>query len=323
MVDLTRRGLIAALGALATTPLYGQGIWPTRSIALIHGFPAGGPVDTVARLLAEALSRRLEQQVIVDAKPGAAGTTAAAQVARAAPDGYTLLAVPATHAGTAAMYRTLPYKPVDDFSLVSTTVEYPFVLVTHSGHAIQSMEDLLKRASSSGRPLLYGTAGIGTLQHLCMELLATRARIILQHVPYRGGAPAITDLLGKRLDLVLDPPTALIPHIEEGALRPLAVTSEARFFALPAVPAIAESGFPGYNVSAIQGLAGPSGMPAAIIERLNREIAAVLMDQQIVDRLRKLGNNPHSSAPDQFKARLTSDIAQWTKVISDANIERI
>ncbi len=190
----------------------------------------GGPVDTLSRILAEALSKRLGQQVIVDAKPGATGTTAAGLVARAIPDGYTLTAVPATYVATAAMYRTLPYRPIEDFSLISTTAEYPFVLVTHSEHRIQSLSDLIDLARSRSSPLQYGTPGVGSLQHLSMELFARMAKIQLQQIPYRGGAPAIADLLGKHLDLVIDPPTSLMELIQDGKLRALAVTSASRFF---------------------------------------------------------------------------------------------
>jgi tripartite-type tricarboxylate transporter receptor subunit TctC len=290
---------------------------------LVHGFPPGGPVDIVARILGDALTQRLGQHVVVEAKPGASGTTAAGQVARAAADGHTLMAVPATYSGTAAMYRKLPYRPIEDFSLISTTVEYPFVLVTHAASSIRSLASLVGAAASQNVPLQYGTAGVGTIQHLAMELFARLARLNLQHVPYRGGAPAITDLLGKRLDLLLDPPTALIPHITSGALRALAVTAEGRFFSLPDVPTMSEQGFRGFAVTAYQGLAAPAGVPSTIIERLNRETAAVLGDSSVAKRLREVGNNPRPSSPDEFKNLLATDIARWTKLIADANIERI
>jgi len=323
MTPLNRRLVLAGLGAVAARPSPAQAPWPNRPITLLHGFPAGGPVDTVARILAEALSKRLHQQVIVDAKPGAAGTVAAGQAARTAPDGYTLFAIPATHTGTAAMYRTLPYRPIEDFSLISTTVEYPYVLVTYSDHPIRNLPELIAIARSQAMPLQYATAGLGSLQHLSMELLVNMAQLKLQHIPYRGGAPALTDLLGKRVDLLLDPPTGLMQHIVDGKVRALAVTTAKRFFALPNVPAIAEAGFQGYAVAAFQGIAAPAGTPADLIERLNRETAAVLADPTVAERLKKLGNEPIPSTPEQFKARLSAEIAQWNKLITDANIERI
>jgi tripartite-type tricarboxylate transporter receptor subunit TctC len=292
-------------------------------VTLVHGFPPGGPVDTLSRILAEALSKRLGQQVIVESKPGATGTTASGMVARAAPDGYTLLAVPATHVATAAMYRSLPYHPIDDFALISTTAEYPFVLVTHSDHPVRTLDDLIERARSQDTPLQYGTPGIGSLQHLSVELLALRAKIRLQQIPYRGGAPAITDLLGKRLDLVVDPPTSLIGHIGSGKLRALAVTGADRFFSLPNVPTIAECGFSGYAVTGYQGIAAPAGLVDGVVKRIQSEIAAVLTDASVIAKLQTIGNTPIPSSPDQFKSRLAKDIAQWSKVIAEAKIERI
>lgn len=249
MIRLTRRVFLAGLPALSAVPARSQGTWPDRPVTLVHGFPPGGPVDTLSRILADGLSRRLGQQVIVEAKPGATGITAAGLVARGKPDGYTLMAVPATYVATAAMYRVLPYRPIEDFSFISSTAEYPFVLVTHSTSPIQTVSDLLTIARSRQTPLQYGTAGVGSLQHLSMELLAKKANIRLQHIPYRGGAPAITDLLGKRLDLVLDPPTSLIQFIDDGKLRALAVTGDSRFFGLPSVPNFDQSGFKGFSVT--------------------------------------------------------------------------
>jgi tripartite-type tricarboxylate transporter receptor subunit TctC len=323
MNELTRRTVLTGLASFAAKPALADATWPNRPITLVHGFPAGGPVDIVARILAEALSKQLGQRVVVDAKPGASGTTAAGYVARAAPDGYTLMAVPATYTGTAAMYRKLPYRPLEDFSWIGTTVEYPYVLVTHAEHPIRSLADVIKRARSEGAPLQYGTAGVGTLQHLAMELFARVANLKLQHVPYRGGAPAITDLLGKRLDLLLDPPTALVSHIANGTFRALAVTGRDRFFSLPDVPTMTEAGFPGFAVTAFQGIAAPASLPESIVRKLSRDIAVVLADPSVVEQLRKVGNNPRLSSPDGFRALLSEDIDRWTKLVADASIERI
>ncbi|MGH9808144.1 MAG: Bug family tripartite tricarboxylate transporter substrate binding protein, partial [Terriglobia bacterium] len=249
MHKFTRRTVIAGLGACAVTPAYAETAWPNRPITLMHGFPPGGPVDVLSRVLADGLSSRLGQQVIVDAKPGAAGTTAAGQVARAVPNGYTLTAFGATFTATAAMYRVLSYNPTEDFTFVSTTAEFPLVLVTHSDSGIRSVADVVKLAQSRGEPLLYGTAGNGSLMHLAMELFFKRANIRLQHVPYKGGLAAVTDLLGKRLDLVLDPPTVPVPFVRDNKLHALAVTGADRFFALPNAPTMVDSGFPGFVVT--------------------------------------------------------------------------
>lgn len=323
MTGITRRTAIAGLSTILVRPAAAEQAWPNRAVTLVHGFPPGGPVDTLSRILADALSKRLGQQVVVESKPGATGTTASGIVTRASPDGYTFLAVPATHVATAAMYRRLPYHPIDDFSLISTTAEYPFVLVTYPDHPIRTMSDLIDRARSQSTPLQYGTPGTGSLQHLSLELLALRAKIRLQQIPYRGGAPAITDLLGKRLDLVVDPPTSLIEHVRSGRLRALAVTGADRFFGLPDVQTVAEAGFSGYAVSGFQGIAAPAGLPASLVKRMNGEIAAVLRDISVIAKLQQFGNTPIPSSPDQFKSRLAKDIAQWTEVVAEANIERV
>jgi tripartite-type tricarboxylate transporter receptor subunit TctC len=323
MAELTRRSVLAGLSAFAVSPALAQSGWPNRPVMLVHGFPPGGPVDTLSRILAEAMSRSLGQIVIVEAKPGATGTTAAAQVAHAKPDGYTLMAVPATYVATSAMYRSLPYRPIEDFSFISTTAEYPMVIVTHPDSPIKNLADMVAQAGTHSTPLQYCTAGVGSLQHLSMELIAKRANIKLQHIPYRGGAPAITDLLGKRLDIVIDPPTALMQLIAEDRLRALAVSGAARFAGLPTVPTVAESGFAGFAVTAYQGIAAPAGLPEELVQKLNKVLAGVLSDPVVGEQMRKVGNTPVPSSPAQYKERLIADIAQWSKLIADTSIARM
>jgi tripartite-type tricarboxylate transporter receptor subunit TctC len=323
MAHSTRRRFLGGITALAVAPARAGPNWPERAVTLVHGFPPGGPVDTAARILAEGLSLRLGQPVIVEPKAGATGAIAAAHVARAANDGYTLLNIPASYTATAAIYRTLPYRPIDDFTMVSTTVGYPMVLATHAGHPMKTLSDLVSLARSKSAPLQYGTAGSGSLQHLAMELFAKVANIELQHIPYRGGAPAIMDLLGERVDFVPDPPTALMEYIRDGRLRAVAVTSESRYFALPDVPTVAEGGFPGYAVEGFQGIAAPAGLDGAIVAKLNRAIAEVVADPAVVERLKKLGNRPRPSAPDEMKTVLALDIERWGKVVEHAHIERM
>jgi tripartite-type tricarboxylate transporter receptor subunit TctC len=324
MSKLTRRTVIIGLSATAAMPAIAKPTaWPNRPITLMHGFPPGGPVDTLSRLLAEALSAQLGQQVVVEPKPGATGTTVGGMVAHALPDGYTLMAVPATYVATAAMFRTLPYRPIEDFTFISTTAEYPFVLVTYPTSPIETLADVVRIARSRGTPLLYGTAGVGSPQHLSMELFAKKANIQLQHVPYKGGVPAITDLLGKRIDLVLDPPTALMEFVNDNKLRALAVTGPNRFFGLPNVPTIVESGFQGYAVTGYQGIAAPAKLPADITRKINGAIAAVLAEPGLVEKLKKVGNAPKSSSPEEFKARITADITKWKRVVEDAHLALI
>lgn len=323
MTKVTRRAVLAGLSAFTAMPALAKGDWPERPIMLVHGFPPGGPVDVLSRILAEPLGRQLGQAVIVEAKPGAAGTTAGGLVARASPDGYTLMAVPGTFAGTAAMFRTLPYNPIEDFAFISSTAEYPLVLVTHPAGEIRTLADLVRVARARATPLQFGTAGNGSIMHLTMELLAQKANIRMQHIPYKGGMPAITDLLGKRIDLVIDPPTALVPFVKDGRLRALAVTGAQPFFSLPDVPTMVESGFPSLVVNSYQGLAAPARLPGGIVARLNRAVAAVLADAAVIEKLKAVGNSPKPSSPDAYRARLAADIALWNGVVDGAHLPRI
>jgi len=323
MIKITRRTvLVVGLSAYAM-PAIAKGVWPDRPITLVHGFPPGGPVDVLSRILADGLTPKLGQPVVVEAKPGAAGTTAAGLVARAVPDGYTLAALGATFTAASAMYQKLPYNALDDFAYISTTAEYPLVLVTHPDSELRSVADIVKLARSRSAPLLYGTAGNGTLMHLTMELFARKANIRLQHVPYKGGLPAVTDLLGKRVDLVLDPPTVPLPFVRDSKLHALAVTGASRFFALPNCPTMIESGYAGFVVTGFQGIAGPSGLATSVATKVNDALVAVLADSAVVEKLKRVGNVPSPSSPQEYKARVIADVARWKDVIDGAHIARI
>jgi tripartite-type tricarboxylate transporter receptor subunit TctC len=323
MPQMTRRIVLAGLSACAALPARAAGSWPDRPITLIHGFPPGGPVDVLARILVEPLARHLGQPVIIEAKPGATGTTAAGLVARAAPDGYTLLALPGTFAATSVMFQTLPYNPTEDFTFISSTAESPLVLVTNSNSEFQTVADILRIARARAMPLLYGTAGIGSIQHLTMELFAKKANIQLQHVPFKGGLPAITELLGRRLDLVLDPPTALVQFVRDGKLRALAVTGANRLAEISNVPTMIESGFSGFVVTACQGIAAPAHLPADVTMKLNRTIAILLTDTALIGKLAAIASSPQPSSPEGYKARVVAEIALWNGVVEDAHIARI
>jgi tripartite-type tricarboxylate transporter receptor subunit TctC len=321
--QITRRSLLAGLSMLAAAPAHAQAAWPDRPITLVHGFGAGGNADVVGRIIADRLGSRLGQQIVVDPKPGAGGTTAAGIVARAAPDGYTLAIIPGGHAVAAAIYKKLPYNPVDDFSWISMLTDFPFVLATYPDHAVKNIADLIKTAQAQEARLTCGTPGNGTGQHLSTELFAAMAKIKLQHLPYRAASQITTDLLGKRIDFQMDTPTALLELIKDGKLRAIGTTGTSRFFALPNVPTIAEAGVPGYTVTSWLGIAAPSGLPANIGKRLNAEVTAVLSEPATIEKLKVLGSETKPTSAEDFKARVVSDIAKWTKVVADSNIERI
>ena len=317
MVALTRRAVLAGLSAFGAMPAVAQsgsgaGNWPNRPITMVHGLPPGGSVDGIVRIISEALATRLGQSVVVDARPGAGATLAATQVARAAPDGYTLLGIPSGHAVSAAMYRKLGYRPVEDFTYISTVTEYPFVLVTHPEHPAKTLKDLVAVARSRKEPLLYGGPN-GTLQHLSVELFARVADIRVQLVPYRGSPQAVADLLGKRLDFMLDPPTAHLEAIKGGQLRALATTGAARFFALPDVPTVAEQGIKDFVIGSWQGVigpAGPAGRHREAPEQGDRRGARRAGGGRA--RSKTLGNDPKASTPEEFRSRVASDIDNWT-----------
>lgn len=324
MTRITRRSALVGFAAVAALrPERAWAAWPERAITLIHGLAPGGGVDVSARLIAEGLSRRLGQQVVVEPKPGAGATLGAAQVARAAPDGYTFFFVSGSHSVTAAMYKSLPYHPIDDFTIIGQATDVPFMLVTYTGHPIRSVPDLIRIAKASPNPLLCGIPGIGSSHHLLMEHFSRLADIKVQLVPFRGGNLALNELLGKRLDFLVDPPIALLGQIRAGQLQAIGVTSDTRFPSLPDVAAIAEAGFPGFSVTSWMGVIGPAKLPVPIVAQLNKEINELVAEPATAERIRALGSEPKAGTPAQFKERMVGDLTRWTKVVADAGIEKI
>jgi tripartite-type tricarboxylate transporter receptor subunit TctC len=320
---LTRRTVLGGLAGFSLAGNADAEDWPSRTITIIHGFPAGGPSDVIARLIADGLSRSLGQAVIVEARPGASGTAAAAQVARAAPDGYTLSVIPSGHASAAATFANLPYRSVDDFTMITLASEYPYVMATNVDSGIKSVAELISTAHSRANPLLYGTPGVGSGPHLAIELFAIQTKIKVLHVPYRGSAPAVMELVGGRLDFMMDPPATMMEFIRNGKLRALAVSSAKEYFALPSAPTVAESGVPGFDVSAWQGLVAPAGLPEPIVNRLNAEVVRILKDPATIERMHTFGNEPAPTTPGEFKKRLVDDIAKWTAVAEQIHFEKI
>lgn len=320
MTHFTRRAVVGGLSALAAVPALAQS---GRPITMLHGFTAGANVDLVARLIADQLSRKLDQSIVVEPRPGAGGTISAAAVARAAPDGTTLTVLPGGHAVSAAIYKQLPYNTAEDFSFISMLTDFPFILVTHPNHPAKTVADVIAMAQADPGKLICATAGNGTGMHLALELFISMAKAKIQHVPYRGSPQAITDLMAERFDFQMDTPTALLPFINDGKLRAIGVTGPRRFFALPNVPSVAEAAVPGYSVTSWLGLAGPPGLPAPLVAKLNADIKAILADPAVVERLQSFGSEAMATTPEGFKARVADDVAKWTKVVAEANIQRI
>ena len=322
---LTRRSMIGGVAAMAGLAVRNAAAadWPARTITIIHGFPAGGPSDVVARLIADGLQKSLGQPVIVEPKPGASGTSASTFVSRATPDGYTLMVIPSGFATAAATFAHLPYRSLGDFATVTLASEYPYMMCTNASSGLKTVAELLNAARTRPAPLLYGTPGLGSGPHLAIELFALKTKIKVQHVPFRGSEPAALELLAGRLDFMMDPPAALIPHVRSGKLNALAVSSAKHYFAMPELPTVAESGVPGFNVSAWQGLVGPTGLPAPILTRLNTEVVRILKEPATIEKLHAFGNEAAPTTPEQFNKRLADDIALWSALADEIHFQKI
>ena len=324
---ITRRSAIAGLSALGIAPAWAQ-VWaqsgrPEGTITIVHGFTPGGNVDLTARLVAERLGEKLGQQIVVEPKPGAGGSTAAAAVSRAAPDGRTLFLAAGGHAVSAAIYNKLPYDALADFSWISMLSDFPFVFVTYPEHPAKTLAEFIAMAKAQEGKLLCAHPGNGTGQHLALELFAAMAGIKVQSVPYRGSPQAATDLLGKRVDAFMDNMTVVAEMVRDGRLRALGITGPSRFFVLPDMPTFAEQGVSGYSVTSWLGLGGPAGIPQPMLARLNADMVAILKEPETVERLRKIGGDARPTTSEEFKDRVASDIEKWTKTVADAGIARI
>ena len=296
--------------------------WPERTITLVHGFGTGGNADLISRAVAERLEKRLGQTVVVEAKPGGGGRTAALFVARAPADGYTLTMLPAGHAASAAMHEQLPYHSVNDFTWIGLVTQFPFVVATYPEHSIKTVADLIAAAKSAPNPIIYGTSGVGTTQHLLITLFARMANIELKHLPGKSGANVSSMLLGKHIELMADSPPVIIELAKAGQLRPIATTGATRFWALPDVPTIGET-IPGFEGTSYFGLAGPPNLPADIVKRLNAETVAMTEDAPMLERFKVLGSLPYAGTPEAFRERIARDIDQFTKLVKEAGIKRI
>ena len=302
--------LSMAGGASAQTPDY-----PTRPVRWVVGFSAGGSSDIVARILSEWLQTRLGQTVLIENKPGAGSNIAAEAVVNAPPDGYTLLSVTSANAINATVNkRTLSFDLLKQIAPVAGSAYGPSVMVIHPSVPARTVAEFIAYAKANPGKINMGSAGAATTSHMAGELFKAMAAVDLVHVPYRGSAPALTDLVGGQVQVMFDALISTLPHIQSGKLRPLAVTTAARSQVLADVPTIAET-VPGYEAIIWYGLGVPQGTAAEIIGKLNREINAGLASPKIKSRLAELGSTPLAVSPDQFGAFVKSEIEKWEKVI--------
>ena len=310
--------VVYVASAFAAGHSQAQQAYPTKPIRMICPFPPGGTTDVVARLVAQKLTEAWGQQVVVDNRPGAGGIIGTEIVAKAAPDGYTvLLGSITTHAVNPALYKKLNFDPVKDFAPVSLVVSSPQLLAVHPSVAAKSVKELIALAKAKPGQLNYASAGTGTSPHLTFELFKSMAGIDVVHVPYKGTGPAITDLIGGQVQMMITGVVALMPHVKSGKLRGLGVTSAKRVAALPDLPTIVESGIPGFDVSSWFGVFLPGGTPKPIVAKMNAEIRKILEVPEVRQRLIGQGADPASNTPEEFAAYVNAEMARWGKVVRD------
>ena len=311
---------ILAIALLFACSLQAQE-FPSKAVRIIVPWPPGGNVDITARTVQAALGEVLGQQVIVENRPGAGGTVGSAQVAKASPDGYTLLlGSSGTITNAPAVYKNIAYDPVKDLTAIGPIQTTPMVLTAAPKTPVQTYADFISYIKTKNSPVSVATAGNGSSNHLALELLMRQANLQLLHVPYKGSGPALTDLLGSQVDTMIDQLSASIGHIREGRLKPLAVTSKTRSAQLPNVPTLHELGVKDFEVGTFTGLFGPAGMPAPGVEKLYAALKKALAVESVRERYRSMGVEVMDMSQSEFTAYVKTDLEKWRKVARDANI---
>ena len=309
--------LLGIASGAGLSPAFAQP-FPSRPIRLVVPFPPGGPTDIVARPLAQMLGESLKQSVIVDNRGGAGGLIGADLVAKSPPDGYTLLmGTVGTNAINGALYRKLPYDPVRDFTPITLVASAPIAVVVNPRAGIASVKDLIAQAKLNPGKMSFGSAGNGTPGHLTGEMFATAAGVSLQHVPYKGSAPAITDLLGNQIPMMFDPLQSVIQHVRSGKLRALAISGRNRSPALPDVPTLGEAGVKDFESTAWWAVFGPANMPAEIARALRNEIERIVRSDAFEQKLGNLGVQP-STEPLSLAEFQKTEVARWAKAVRDS-----
>ncbi len=319
-MTLNRRNLVLALGAIALPQAQAQtALWPNKPIRYIVPFAAGGTTDILARVVGEKLGIALGQTIVVDNKAGQGGSAGAAELARAAPDGYTIGGgTISSHAINATLYDKLAYDPVTSFEPITLYVTLPNVLVVHPSVPANNLREFIALVKANPNKYSFGSAGVGTSQHISGELFNSMAGVKMQHIPYRGSGPMVPELLGGTLPVAVDNITTVIQHIKAGKLRALAVTTAQRSGVAPEIPTMAESGLTGYELSSWQGVFAPAGTPKPIIDRLYSEISKILKMPDVVKRLTELGLDISGMPPAELTALIKADVPRLGKVVKDS-----
>ena len=310
--------ILAAAALVALAPLAGIGAepFPGKQVRFVVPYPPGGPLDTVARLLGQKVSASIKHPVVIDNVPGAGGNIGAGVVARAAPDGYTILmGAVATHAINPTLYSTIPYNAEKDFLAVTQVASTPNVLVVNNAIEANSVAEFIKLAKSKPGKLNFGSGSTGSAGHLAGELFKTMAGVDMAHIPYKGAAGAMQDLVGGRVDLMFDNLASSLSQVKGGRVRALAVTTSKRTKLAPELPTIAESGLPGFDISTWFGIFVPAGTPRPVVDRLHAEFTRALAAPDVREKMLALGAEPVGSTPEQFTAYVKAEAAKYAKLV--------
>mgnify|MGYP002780956085 CR=1 FL=1 len=315
-----RRTVLSAAAAALLPAAAAANTWPTRPLRLVVPFPPGSASDILARSVAARMSETLGQTVVVENRPGAGGTIGTDAVAKAAPDGHTLLMATAAHTITAATFERVPFDARRDFAPVARLIATPLLLVVHPEVRANTVAELVALARAEPGRISFASSGNGTSHHMASEFLKLAAGIDILHVPYRGSAPAQVDLVAGRVQMMFDNIVAVLGHVRAGRLRPLAVSSLARSAILPEIPTVAESGFPGFEVNAWFGIMAPAGTPREVIDRLTTASIEAVRRPETAERLVSEGATIVAEGPEAFASFVNADLARWERVARDGNI---
>ena len=307
--------IAAASPAVAAEPA-----WPERPVRLIVPYAAGGPTDVLARIVGQKLAERWGQQVVVDLRPGANSIIGSAIAARATPDGHTLLLALPALAINQSVHRKLPYHAEKDFVPVTLVASAGYLMLVNAASPYRSVADLLSAAKAKPGTITYGSGGIASPAHLAMELLVQQSGAAMEHVPFKGGAPALTELAGGQIQVLVNPALSSLPHVRSGRLRAIAVTGAKRSGVLPDVPTVAQSGFPAYDVTTWYGVFAPNRTDARLVARVQADIAAALGHADVRKRMAELDAEPAGSTPVEFRRFFTQEIAKWRTVVETAKV---
>lgn len=321
-VHFTRRHALQALALAAAANAGGAfaQAWPSKPVSLVVPFPAGGTTDVLARALADKLQASLGQPVIVESKPGAGATLGADYVAKAKPDGYTLLVGAVHHTIASSVYKRLPYDFQKDLAPVTTIALVPNVLVVNAGNPARTVAELVAQAKSQPGKLNYGSNGNGTAQHLIGTQFGNLTGTDIQHIPYKGSGPLVTDLLGNQVTMSFDTVTPVLQHIKSGKLRALAVTTARRASALPEVPTLEEAGVKGIQIGTWFGVLAPVATPKDIVARLNSEMVKVIQSPEFKKRMDEIGAEPVGNTAEQMAAQIKGETDKFAKLVKDAKV---